>query len=307
MIAIRKEDDELHDTIMNKPPPRQQLFFSYQALLLVTLFVLLRSDIDGRRVHAADMEAKAAAKRVTQIIAHRGASAERPECMLAAIRRAIEVGATAVEVDVRTSRDGELFILHDVTLDRTTNATGPANRLTLSELQQLDAGSWFDQAYFGVGIPSLSQVARECRGRIDLLLDLKEQGDEYDRKVVNIIEKHGDPAKTIVGVRSIAQAKRFRSLLPRSKQLALIPSVESIEGFAKTGVDTIRLWPKWLEDGKQPVQRIRSTGKLLHLNGTLGTLDETLELLALEPDSLSSDDPAQLRRTLDKIIRGDSR
>ena len=57
-------------------------------------------------------------------MAHRGASTERPECTLAALRRAIEAGATAVEVDVRISADGMLFLLHDATLDRTTNGQG---------------------------------------------------------------------------------------------------------------------------------------------------------------------------------------
>ncbi len=254
--------------------------------------------------HAADPKLQGAAKSVTQIIAHRGASAERPECTRAAIRRAIEVGATAVEVDVRTSRDGELFILHDATLDRTTSGKGQANELTLIELQQLDAGLWFDEAYRGERIPSLIQAATECRGRIDLLLDLKEQGDEYDRRVVDVILKHGDQEKTIVGVRSVAQAERFRKLLPKSQQLALIPSVESIEDFAKAGVDTIRLWPRWLEDSDVPVKRVRATGKKLHLNGTMGESDETLKLLAFEPDSLSSDHPARLKSTLGRIATG---
>ncbi len=131
---------------------------------------LIRIDVAS----AADV--LAAAKHVSQIIAHRGASAERPECTLAAIRRAIDVGATAVEVDVRTSRDGRLFILHDSTLDRTTSGSGPASALTLEELQKLDAGSWFDAAYHGERIPSLLQAARQCKGKIDLLLDLKAQG-----------------------------------------------------------------------------------------------------------------------------------
>ncbi len=69
---------------------------------------------------------------VTQIIAHRGASVERPECTLSSIKRAIKVDATAVEVDVRTSRDGQLFILHDATLDRTTDGSGVASEVTLS-------------------------------------------------------------------------------------------------------------------------------------------------------------------------------
>ncbi|MBC8352051.1 MAG: acetylxylan esterase [Planctomycetes bacterium] len=246
-----------------------------------------------------------AARQVTQIIAHRGASAERPECTLSATRRAIEVGATAVEVDVRTSQDGRLFILHDATLDRTTNGKGSANALTLTQLQQLDAGSWFDAAYQGERIPSLIEAAETCRTKIDLLLDLKEQGDEYDRKVVHVIREHGDPSRTIVGVRSVPQAKRFRELLPEAKQLALIPTVDDIEAFAEAGVDCIRLWPRWLNQNDEPVKRVRATNKRLHLNGTTGGMDETLDLLAYRPDSLSSDHPQRQRATLKRIASGD--
>ena len=288
---------------MNTQPIRRRDLVSCLILLVSTfLFLAMLRSVAAQGAaqgDAADPDVQAAAQRVTQIIAHRGASAERPECTLAALRRAMEVGATAVEVDVRTSRDGELFVLHDETLDRTTNGSGPANRLTLADLQQLDAGSWFDPKYRGERVPSLIQAAQECRGRIDLLLDLKEQGDDYDRKVVDIIQKHGDPEKTIVGVRTVAQAERFRRLLPKSKQLGLIPSVDSIESFAEAGVDTIRLWPRWLQGGDGPVKRVRESGKRLHLNGTLGKPDETLALLTFGPDSLSSDHPARLKKTLE--------
>lgn len=86
---------------------------------------------------AFDTAVPKAATNVSQTIA------ERPECTLSAIRRAIKVGATAVEVDVRSSRDGELSIPHDSTLDPTTDGTGPAPALTLAELQQHGAVSWF--------------------------------------------------------------------------------------------------------------------------------------------------------------------
>ena len=251
-------------------------------------------------VYAEKPNAKQAANQVKQIIAHRGASSERPECTLTAIRRAIEVGATATEVDVRTSRDGELFILHDTTLDRTTNGKGPANLLTLIELQSLDAGAWFDDKFEGERIPSLIQAAKLCKGRIDLLLDLKEQGTDYDQHVVRVIRKHGDPKRTIVGIRSVAQAVRFRKLLPQARQLALIPRVDDIEAFAKAGVDTIRIWPRWIQDGT-PIKRVRAVGKMLHLNGTKGEIDETRHLLQFQPDSLSSDDPGKLKATLSKL------
>jgi glycerophosphoryl diester phosphodiesterase len=194
---------------------------------------------------------------VTQIIAHRGASLERPECTLSSIKRAIKVDATAVEVDVRTSRDGQLFILHDATLDRTTDGSGVASELTLAELQKLDAGSWFAERFRGEPIPSLIDAAETCVGKIDLLLDLKEQGDVYDKRVVEVINEHGDPARTIIGVRSVEQAKRFRKLLPEARQLALIPDVDSIEAFAEAGVEFIRLWPRWLTESDEPVKRVR--------------------------------------------------
>ena len=260
--------------------------------------------LGGTVVFADETDLRTAAARVRQVIAHRGASAERPECTIASIRRAIEVGATAVEVDVRTSADGELFILHDATLDRTTSGSGPASDLTMPQLQQLDAGSWFDPQWTAERIPSLRQAAVECRGRADLLLDLKEQGDEYDRRVAHLIRTHGDPASTIVGVRSIAQARRFRTLLPKSRQLGLIPSVDQIEAFADAGVEMIRLWPRWLKDTATPVRRVHRAGCRLHLNGTLGRPEETAGLLRFNPDSLSSDDPQRLRQTLTRFSKG---
>lgn len=268
---------------------------------LTLLAALLTAIIPSVATAAEPSDLASTARGVRQIVAHRGACAERPECTLSAVRRAIEVGATAVEVDVRTSRDGKLFILHDATLDRTTNGKGKANALTLEELQQLDAGSWFDPKYKGERIPSLIESARACKGKIDILLDLKEQGDDYDQKVVRIIRQHGDPQKTIVGVRSVAQAKRFRKLLPKARQLALIPSVETIEDFANAGADVIRIWPRWLKSHPTAVNRVRATGKGLHLNGSTGEPAEVRKLLRHRPESLSSDDPRRLKQTLKQI------
>ena len=125
---------------MKMQPTRRRVLVRWQAFL-VSLFLLgvMASQVDSQ-CHAADPGVQSAAKRVTQIIAHRGASVERPECTLAAIRRAIEVGATAVEIDVRTSSDGELFLLHDQTLDRTTNGSGVVTDTTFADIKALSAG-----------------------------------------------------------------------------------------------------------------------------------------------------------------------
>lgn len=270
----------------------------------ITVFLFLIISCLGS--YARNQNLATAASQLTQIIAHRGASAECPECTIAAAKRAIEVGATATEVDVRTSKDGKLFILHDATLDRTTNGTGPANALTLAELKKLDAGSYFDKQYNEERIPSLIEMAQLCRGKIDLLLDLKEQGEAYNQQVAAVVREHGDPARTLIGVRSVAQAIRFRKLLPEAKQLGLIPTVDDIETFAEAGSEYIRIWPKWLEEGDEPVRRVKATGKLLHVNGATGDKEEVLALLAYEPDSTGADDPKQLLATLKEIAGGKS-
>src|SRR5262245_19840849 len=77
------------------------------------------------------------------VIAHRGDSAHFPENTIPSFDRAVELGADAIEFDLRVSRDGEVVIIHDPTVDRTTNGTGPVSSLTLAELRALDAGARF--------------------------------------------------------------------------------------------------------------------------------------------------------------------
>ncbi len=243
---------------------------------------------------------------VQQIVAHRGASSERPECTLVALQRAIDAGATAVEIDVRTSKDGRLFLLHDASLDRTTDGTGLASERTLAELKQLDAGSWFAAEYRHQRIATLREAVLLCRGKIDVLLDLKEQGETYAKSVAREVRQHGDPKRTIVGVRSVEQANLFRQLLPDSRQLGLIANADQIAAFAEAGTETIRLWPHWLAD-ESLVPRIRQLGVRLHLNGATGSPAEILPLLAHKPASLLVDDPAALVATLAVLKRSGDR
>jgi glycerophosphoryl diester phosphodiesterase len=118
-------------------------------------------------------------------IAHRGASAYAPENTLAAVDRAHDLGVTWVENDVRRTADGELVVLHDTTLERTTDAEevfpGQAPwrvaDFTAEEIARLDAGSWFDEKYAGARVPTLEEYLRRIeRNGQKLLLELKEPG-----------------------------------------------------------------------------------------------------------------------------------
>lgn len=108
-----------------------------------------------------------------RVIAHRGFSAVAPENTLIALRKAIEVGADMVEVDVGLTRDGQVVLLHDETLDRTTNGRGLLSEATFDEVRTLDAGSWFDVVYEGEPVPTLGEALDLVRGRILINLEIK--------------------------------------------------------------------------------------------------------------------------------------
>lgn len=108
------------------------------------------------------------------IWAHRGASSHAPENTLAAFAAAVASGADGLELDIHLSRDGVPVVIHDETLERTTDGCGAVTGMTLQQLQQLDAGSWFSVAFAGESIPTLEAVLDVFAGQLRLNLELKE-------------------------------------------------------------------------------------------------------------------------------------
>ena len=106
-------------------------------------------------------------------IAHRGASEYAPENTFAAFDKALDMGVNHVELDVHFSRDGHIVVIHDDTLDRTTDGSGPVAGLTLSELRKLDAGSWFGAEYAGERIRSLAELFERYKGRLHFHIEIK--------------------------------------------------------------------------------------------------------------------------------------
>ncbi len=103
---------------------------------------------------------------MANIMGHRGASAYEPENTLRSFQRALSMGVAAVELDVQLTKDGRLAVIHDATLDRTTNGRGPVKDFTLAELQRLDAGQ-------GEPVPSLEQVFNLVKGKAHLVVEMK--------------------------------------------------------------------------------------------------------------------------------------
>jgi glycerophosphoryl diester phosphodiesterase len=114
------------------------------------------------------------------VIAHRGARGEAPENTLAAFRLGLEQGCTAFELDVHLSKDGELIVCHDATLDRTTDSSGLIHELTVEELKRVDAGRWFHEKFAGERLPLLEEVFDLAPPEVMINVEIK---GSYGRKL----------------------------------------------------------------------------------------------------------------------------
>jgi glycerophosphoryl diester phosphodiesterase len=127
-----------------------------------------------------------------EVIAHRGFSAVAPENTLASLRAAMEAGADALEFDLQVSADGVAFLLHDDTLNRTTDAAGPIREWSASDLDGVDAGAWFGQAFRGEPVAPLEQaldLAAGWPGRLYPELKGAPTPDEVARMVEQVRER----------------------------------------------------------------------------------------------------------------------
>lgn len=148
-----------------------------------------------------------------RIFGHRGVAARAPENTLAGIRLAFEEGAHGVEFDVRATRDGELVLLHDAVVDRTTTGHGILSDLTLEEVQALDAGTPFAPQFQGERIPKLDEVLDEFLGKIALDIEVKEILPQ------EAVRKLGERAAGLHGAEVFASSF-FRDVLHQLQDLA---------------------------------------------------------------------------------------
>jgi glycerophosphoryl diester phosphodiesterase len=177
------------------------------------------------------------------LIAHRGASADAPESTIAAFELALEQGADGLELDVHLSADGHPVVIHDFTLERTTDGAGPVSALRVRELKRLDAGGWHDRRFQGQRIQTLQEVLERFRDRTRFWLELKGGSTLYPglgERVVSTIEIYDvvdqvivqsfDPS-AIVEVRTLNREVRVGAVVaqaPLDRDLLMPGTVDAI-------------------------------------------------------------------------------
>lgn len=139
------------------------------------------------------------------IIAHRGYKAKYPENTLAAFKAAMDLGVSMIELDVCLTRDRHIVVIHDETLDRTTNGSGLIRDHTLDELKKHDAGTWFSPCFKGETIPTLSEVFSLCGQTCAVNIEIKPEAyedhdpdDAIEKQVISTVLAKSRPEQVII-------------------------------------------------------------------------------------------------------------
>jgi glycerophosphoryl diester phosphodiesterase len=236
------------------------------------------------------------------VIAHRGDEAYAPENTLSAFKQAADKGTDAVEFDVKLTSDNEVIVLHDQTVNRTTNGTGNVAKLPLAALQELDAGVQFPWQFPGERIPTLDEVFETIGKRIYMNVELKNYSTPNDAlvpKVVELVKKHGLQNRVLFSSFFARNLRKVRLLLPEvPRGLLTIPGLMGSWGrtFGWRG-NYYALNPYLTDINAGLVDRVHAAGKRVNA-WTVTTEADIKRMIGLGVDGIITGDPALVLRLL---------
>ena len=223
-----------------------------------------------------------------EVVVHRGANFLAPENTLPSARAALKYGAEWIELDVRKSKDGVLYNLHDETLDRTTDGHGPIRLVTSSEIERLDAGSWFGPAFRGLKMPRIETMLDSLKGKANVFFDVKKGTPVAD--LVKLVRAKGFEKNSFFWFADAKMVPEFVKLAPEMK---IKVNASDIEGIKK--------WqavcrPSYVEI--EPENITKELVNYCHKNGILvmaaiqnGNEEAYKKAIQAQPDLVNIDQP----------------
>ncbi len=235
------------------------------------------------------------------VYGHRGFSAAAPMNTLAAFELAVEIGADGVELDVQLSSDGHAVIIHDFTVDGTTDGSGTVCDMSLAQLQELDAGSWFGAAWHGAGIPTLAEVFKAVGQRLLINVEIKtlpHQDDGIEQVVARAISVAAMERRVLVSSFNPLALQRFRKVMPQVPIACLSFVNMPQEWLAQSlALGCEAHHPQEEEVDTAFMATARQAGRLVN-TWTVNDPARALELQALGVDGIVSDRPDLMLATL---------
>lgn len=233
---------------------------------------------------------------IPMVIAHRGGKKWAPENTMAGFKQSIEVNADGIELDIHRCKSGELIVIHDETLDRTTNGTGLVKEKSWNELSKLSAGLWFDKKFESEKIPLLSDVLQLVDGKLMLNIEIKNSPVAYEGiedDLLKMLEGYKYPEKIII---SSFDHEIIQRLSTKSKKYKLAflgdALVFDVGGYAsKVGASA---WhPYHGELRSDNVEQAHKNNLMVNV-WTVNESKDWNRMKSLKVDGIVTDDPAGL-------------
>ncbi len=239
------------------------------------------------------------------VIAHRGDRINAPENTLPAFEKAVELGCPMLELDLALSKDRQVVVLHDETIERTTNGAGRVKDLTLEELRSLDAGFWFSDEYRGTFLPTLDEVLQSCGHRILFNLEIKPEAFEpggKDRITVQIVAALNKYQLRDQALLSSFSTEVLEDIAAMPNAPALAYLVEQYDPVCLEWMTQFKVFSLNLLSQLQPeqVRQIKRAGFRLFCY----TVNEPLEMMklwAMGVDGVFTDDPTRLLAQVEQL------
>jgi len=237
------------------------------------------------------------------VIAHRGARDVAPENTLAAFRAALEADADGIELDVSRCLSGEIVVLHDDRLDRTTNGSGPLDKTPFFRLRELDAGAWFAPQFAGERVPLLSEVFDLVGGKLRINIEIKgmdRHGDGIEAEIAEMVLTRGLPSSVVISSFNpwaLWRMKRAAPELQRALLYALDMPLALGKAWPRHLLEPVTLHPEWRILSAAYVRRAHAAGH--HVNvWTVNDEADLRQVIAWGVDGIITDHPALARGLL---------
>ncbi|MGD0979640.1 MAG: glycerophosphodiester phosphodiesterase family protein [Candidatus Bathyarchaeia archaeon] len=222
-------------------------------------------------------------------VGHRGARAYEPENTLRSYKKALELGVNAVELDVRMTKDGEIVVIHDAEVDRTTNGKGLVSQLTLKEIKQLNTKK--DEK-----IPTLEEALDFLDKKVKVLIELKETG--FEEKILKAVQKKG-LEKNVIIVSFLEDALRKVKELNEKVETGLIYAKHKNPVKTASDLKASYLLPLYRFTHTADVQKAHQNG-LKVIVWTINKPEEVADYVKKGVDGITSDMPDILAKAVEE-------
>jgi len=241
------------------------------------------------------------AQNKVEIVGHRGASFTAPENTLASVKKGVELGADAIEVDIHFSKDGELVVIHDATTKRTTGVEYTVAETNYSEMKSLDAGSFKSDEYAGEPIPLLNDIIDYLPNEIALYIEIKGPIDLVP-SLTTLLNKYPEKRKQFriiaFDIETLTEAKRqmsdipcyyLKSIVARSKHREFVADLKT-RGLDGADLNFRTITPRLV--------RILAKNNMPCLAWTVNSTDQATKLIDMGVVGITTDKPDLLKQGL---------